>query len=309
MRQLITAAALLALAGTAAAYDPLYYDNLTEVLPAMGADGDIALGYFSASQYWETDTLGNSQLYDYEPSLGVVRFLAAGRYGLTGNHTVSVLLPGYLQTSGPNDSTGIGIADPWLTLDGWITRTPTLILRGGLRLPLKGALESGGYREGDPHLALDGAATLSHPLGAEGGPRIDATAGLRMSFWAWDALPSMPKDSAETRPPVQLRLSGFLVYPANPELDVRIGAEIATRGDVDMRSGGTTETLENTSTSTYDLRGGFRLANSGMDLTVDVYYRFDGENADKEWGLMVSGTGLDLGDLFGTTGTTGGSGR
>jgi len=48
----------------------------------MESDGDVALGYFGANQYWFTDSLGNSELHDYSTGLSVLRFQFAGRYEL-----------------------------------------------------------------------------------------------------------------------------------------------------------------------------------------------------------------------------------
>lgn len=295
-------AALLS-AGAAAAYDPLYYDNLAEVLPAMETHGGVALGYFGAGSYWRTDSLGASDLYDYRTGLGVLRVLFLGRYGLTNSHTVSIVVPAFFQIQGESDSTGLGIADPWVALDGWLSREPQLIARGALRLPLKGALESGDYSESDRHFALDGALTLETELSQGSDATIQATAGLRYAFWAWDGLFHTPRDSAETRPPIEFRLTSFLRYPFNPELTIRVGGEIASRGESSARTEDSTWTQVGSAFNQVDLRAGFELVNSSMDLTAEVFYRLSGENTDKEWGIMIDGTGLDLFSLFTSSGT------
>ncbi len=282
----------------ASAWDPLYYENLSSVLPSMDSDGDVAIGFFSAGGYWATDSTGESQSYDFETALSVIRLVASGRYGLTSSHTVGVLVPAFFQVAGDGDSTGAGIADPWLTLDGWLSRTPMLIGRLGLRIPLKGYLESGDYSESDPHLALDGALTVETPLSGPG-TVLRGTGGLRYSFGAWSALPAFPRDSAETRPPVELRMTGFVVMKANPELELRIGGEFATRGDVDAEIGGEWQNLENTSRRSLDLRAGFDVSNASLSLSGDIYYRLSGGNVNREWGIVLSGLGLDFTDLFG----------
>ncbi len=298
------AAAVILLSGPALGYDPLYYDNLTEALRAMEADGDVAFGYFGANSYWATDTLGNSEQHDYDTSLGVIRFQFLGRYGLTNSHTISVVVPGFIQLQGPGHENGIGIADPWVSLDGWLTREPRLFARGAIRIPLKGALESGDYSESDRHLALDGAMTVVTPISANSGVTVEATAGLRYYMSAWDGLFSSPRDSAETKPPVELRMAGFLVMPVNPELDLRFGGEIATRGETEAEIEGYWQDQDGSSMNLRDLRGGFNVHNESLDLTAEVFYRFGGENVAREWGIMVSGTGLDFTDLFSsTTGT------
>jgi hypothetical protein len=296
--------AVLLSAGATTAYDPLYYDNLTEVLHSMEAHGGVALGYFGAGSYWMTDSLGGSDLYDYRTSLGILRVLFLGRYGLTNSHTISIAVPAFFQIQGESDSTGLGIADPWVSLDGWISREPQIIARGALRLPLKGALESGDYSESDRHLALDGAVTVETSLSQGSDATVQATGGLRYSFWAWDGLFDSPRDSAETQPPVELRFTGFLRYPFNQELTIRLGGEIASRGELSARSGDSSWTQQGSGFSQVDLRAGFELNNSSMDLTAEVFYRLSGENTDKEWGIMIDGTGLDLLSLFSTTSGT-----
>jgi hypothetical protein len=302
--RLIVAAVLL-IAGFASGYDPLYYDNLTEALRSMEMDGDVAFGYFSAGSYWRTDSLGNSDLYDYDTSLGVIRFQFLGRYGLTNSHTISVVIPGFIQLQGPGDSTGLGIADPWISLDGWLTREPRLFARGAIRLPLKGALESGDYSESDRHLALDGALTVVSPVSSGSGVTIEATGGLRYYMSAWDALFSSRRDSAETKPPIELRLNGFLVLPVNPELSLRLGGELATRGETQARIDGDWTGQDGSDFSQRDIRAGLSINNESLNLTAEVFYRFGGENTAKEWGLMISGTGLDFTDLFSSTSSGG----
>ncbi|MCD4776828.1 MAG: hypothetical protein K8S15_12360 [Candidatus Aegiribacteria sp.] len=291
------------------AYDPLYYNNLTEALHAMKADGDVAFGYFGASKYWQTDSLGNSDEYEYSTSIGIIRFQFLGRYGLTNSHTISLVIPGYMQLQGPGDATGIGIADPWISLDGWLTREPRLFARGAIRIPLKGFLESGDYTESDRHFAFDGAMTVVSPISNSSGINIEATAGLRYYLSAWDGLFESRKDSAETKPPVELRLNGFFVLPVNPELSLRLGGEIATRGETEAWINEIWTDQNGSSFSQQDLRAGFSINNEGLDLTAEVFYRLGGKNTSKEWGLMISGTGLDFTDLFstGSTGSSGGS--
>lgn len=295
-------AVVLLCTGVSVAYDPLYYDNLTQVLSAMEASGGMAIGYFGAGSFWLTDSLGNSEQYDYRTGMGTLRVLFLGRYGLTNSHTISIEVPMFFQLSGEGDSTGIGIADPWISLDGWISREPQLIARGALRIPLKGALESGDYSESDRHMALDGALTVESPVGQGSGASVQATAGIRYAFWAWDGLFRTPRDSAETKPPIELRLSGFLRYSINPELTVRVGGDIGSRGELEARSGGSVWTQPGTAFSQYDLRAGFELENSDINLTAEVFYRLSGENTDKEWGIMIDGTGLDLFSLFTSSG-------
>ncbi len=298
---------ILIVSGIALGYDPLYYDNLTEALHAMQADGDVAFGYFGASQYWRTDSLGNSDLYDYNTGLGVIRFQFLGSYGLTNSHTLSIIIPGYLQLQGPGDTTGVGISDPWISLDGWLTREPRLFARGAIRIPFKGFLESGSYTESDRHFAFDGAMTVVTPLSAGSGISIEATGGLRYYLSAWDRLHSSKRDSAETKPPVELRLAGFFVLPINPELSLRLGGEFATRGETEARINGIWNSQNGSGFSQRDLRAGFSVNNASLNLTAEVFYRLGGENTSKEWGLMICGTGLDFTDLF--TGSTSSSGR
>lgn len=301
--------AVLLITGLTLGYDPLYYSNLTEALRSMEMDGDVAFGYFNAGSYWRTDSLGNSEQYDYETSLSVIRFQFLGRYGLTNSHTISVIIPGFIQLQGPGDSTGIGIADPWISLDGWLTREPRLFARGAIRLPLKGALESGDYTESDRHLALDGALTVVTPLSGGSGVSFEGTGGLRYYMSAWDGLFSNPRDSAETKPPIELRLTGFLVLPVNPELSLRLGGEIATRGETQAEIDGDWEGQDGSDFSQRDLRAGISINNQSLNFTGEVFYRFGGENTDREWGIMISGTGLDFTDLFSSTYSGGSGGR
>ncbi|MCD4702126.1 MAG: hypothetical protein K8S24_09760 [Candidatus Aegiribacteria sp.] len=291
----------------ALSYDPLYYNNLTEALRSMQMDGDVAFGYFVANNYWRTDTLGNSEEYEYDTSLGVIRFQFLGRYALTNSHTLSVVIPGFIQLQGPGDSTGIGIADPWISLDGWLTREPRLFARGAIRLPLKGALESGDYSESDRHFAFDGALTVVSPLSSGSGVSIEATAGLRYYLSAWDMLHADRRDSAETKPPIELRLTGFFVLPVNPELCLRFGGEVATRGETQALIDGNWTGQNGSEFNLRDLRAGISLNNEGLNLTAEVFYRLGGENTAKEWGLMISGTGLDFTDLFSTSTSSSGT--
>ncbi len=285
----------------ALSYDPLYYNNLTEALHSMQMEGDVAFGYFIANNYWRTDSLGNSEEYEYNTSLGVIRFQFLGRYGLTNSHTLSLIIPGFIQLQGPGDSTGIGIADPWISLDGWLTREPRLFARGAIRIPFKGALESGDYSESDRHFAFDGALTVVSPLSAGSGISIEATAGLRYYLSCWDVLHSSKTDSAETKPPVELRLAGFLVLPVNPELCLRFGGELATRGETQALIDRNWTGQNGSEFSQRDLRGGISLNNESLNLTIEIFYRLGGENTAKEWGFMISGTGLDFTDLFNTS--------
>lgn len=272
----------------------------------MEAEGEVAFGYFGAGQYWYTDSLGNSDLYDYSSKIGVLRFSFAGRYGLTNSHTISIIIPAFLQLEGPGETSGVGIADPWISLDGWLTRSPMLIARGALRIPFKRALESGDYSESDRHFAFDGALTIQSPISQGSNLSIEATAGLRYYLWAWDRLHAS-KDSAETKPPIELRLTGFLVLPVNPELSLRIGGEIATRGETEAKIESGTVSQDGSSFNQQDLRAGFELNNESIDLTADVFYRFGGENTSKEWGIILNGTGIDFLSLLGSTSTSGGS--
>ena len=297
---------ILLASSIALAYDPLYYNNLTEALHAMEMDGDVAFGYFGAGKYWQTDTLGNNEEYEYDTSLGIVRFQFLGRYGLTNSHTISLIIPGYLQLQGPGKTMGVGITDPWISLDGWLTREPRIFARGAIRIPLKRFLESGDYSESDRHFAFDGAITIVSPLSSGSGINIEATAGLRYYLSAWDMLHSNRRDSAETKPPVELRLAGFFVLPVNPELSLRLGGEIARRGETEARINGIWSDQVGSEFGYQDLRAGFSLNNESINLTAEAFYRLGGENTAKEWGLMISGTGLDFTDLFTTT--TGSSG-
>jgi len=301
---------LLAVAVPAAlCYDPLFHDNLTEVLPSTGTDGEVCIGYFSSGGVWRTDSTGESTYYELESSVSSLRLLAIGRYGLTTSHTVSAVLPAYFLLSSPGDSTGGGIPNVWVSLDGWMERDPQVLLRGAMRIPFKGALESGSYREGEQNLALDGSVTVETPISrAYGGASLRGTGGIRYSFWSWDAVPSSSQDlpdSADVRPATEVRLQGLLAFQANPELELRGGLEFATRGDSDVRTDDGETEVENTGRSTLDLRAGFSLSRSDMPLSFDLYYRLDGENTGKEWGLMVSGIGLGLGDLLGGTSSGG----
>lgn len=289
---------VLLICSIALSYDPLYYDNLTEALLSMQADGDVAFGYFGASTYWWTDSLGNSEEYEYSTSLGVIRFQFLGRYGLTNSHTLSLIVPGYILLQGPGDSTGLGISDPWISLDGWLTREPGLFARGAIRLPFKGVLESGSYSESDRHFAFDGAMTVVSPISSGSGISVEATAGLRYYLSAWDALHNDRRDSAETKPPTELRLTGFLILPINPELSLRFGGEIASRGETEAEIDGSWTDQDGSAFSQQDLRAGFSLNNESLNLAAEVFYRLGGENAANEWGLMIRGTGLDFTDLF-----------
>ena len=304
-RAALLAALVCALAGgRASGWDILYYQNLSAVLPSMASDGDVAIGFFSSSSRWVTDSTGGSVEEDLGTALSVLRVAASGRYGLTNSHTVSILIPAYIQVSGAADTSGAGISDPWITLDGWIERDPMVIGRLGIRIPLKGYLESGDYSEGDPHLAIDGAVTVETPVSGPG-VLLRGTGGLRYSLSAFGADPTFPRDSCDTRPPIEFRTTDFLVFAANPELDVRIGGEFAARGDIEADYGDGWEKLEDTATRTLDLRAGFDLGGESASFTGDIYYRLSGKNAFKEWGIAVTGLGLDFTDLF----STGGSGR
>jgi hypothetical protein len=286
--------------GTALSYDPLFYENLTEVLPSTGTTGDICLGYFSSGGYWSTDTTGESTYYELDSGISSLRMLAIGRYGLTNSHTLSAVLPAYVLLSAPGDSSGGGIPNLWVSLDGWLERDPQVLVRGAARIPFKGALESGDYREGEQNFALEGAATVETRISqAYGGASLRGTGGLRYSFWSWDAIPGSPRDSADVRPAVEIRLQGLLAFQANPELEIRGGLEFATRGETDIRVEGDESELENSGRQTLDLRAGFSLDRSDLPLSFDLYYRLSGENALKEWGLMFSGIGLGFSDLFG----------
>ena len=294
------AALLLVLAvSSSVAYDPLYYAARTEVLPMLGTEGRMAFGFFTSSQAWVPDSTGESQLVDLSEALSVIRTSFIGGYGLTSSHTIGIVIPIYVQISGPADSIGGGISDPWVTLEGWMERNPQIILRGGVRIPLKGYLESGQYSESDPHLAFDGGLTIEHA--ASQAFRLRGTAGLRYYLSAWDAIPGTLRDSASTRPPIELRGNGFLVLPVNPELEIRAGLEYATRGQVSAALSTGDEDIEGSERSSLDFRAGFSLDSSQLELIADFYYRLDGENVYKEWGIIFQGLGLDLGELLGTT--------
>lgn len=298
-----TAFTLFALAAAAPGYDPLYYAARTEVLPMLGTEGRMAFGFFSSSQIWRPDSAGRPQLVDLGEALSVIRVSVIGGYGLTNSHTIGVVVPVYVQVSGPADSTGGGISDPWVTLEGWMERNPQIILRGAARIPLKGYLESGDYTEGDPHFAFDGSVTIEHAASTAFGLR--GTAGLRYYLSAWDQVPGGERDSARTKPPIEFRGNGFVVMPVNPELEVRAGLEYAARGEVSAEFSTGTEKVDGTARSSLDFRAGFSLDNAQVELVADFFYRLDGENVFKEWGIMIQGLGLDLGSLLGS----GSSGR
>ena len=291
------------------AWDPLSYSYLSEVLPVTGTSSDFGLGYFAFSQYWETDTLGFDSLYDYRDGFGVVRFQWAGRYGLTPSHTISLIVPGFLQIQGPGDTLGVGIADPWICVDGWMSRDPQFILRGALRPTLKGTLDTGNYTESDRHVAAEVSATVLVPVsGTLSGPRLQLSGGLRHYFAAWDQIPGAPGDSADTSPGTEFRGEARLILPVNRELNFHAGLEMASRGETEVDS----DDISGSEVSHIDLRTGIQLDNSQLEIDVDLYYRVSGQNVSKEWGLVVSGIGFDMGDLFsvGTSGrsTTGDSG-
>lgn len=288
----------------ALAWDPLSYGYLSEVLPVTGATSDFGFGYFGFSQYWETDTLGFDSLYDYREGFGVVRFQWTGRYGLTSSHTISLVVPGFLQLAGLGDTTGLGIADPWICLDGWMSRDPHFILRGALRPTLKGTLDTGDYTESDRHVAAEVSATFLVPVsGTLSGPRMQLSGGFRHYFTAWDQVPGIPRDSAETSPGLEFRAEARLILPVNRELNFNAGLEVATRGETEVNS----EDISGSEVSSVDLRTGIELDNSQLELDVDIYYRLSGQNVSKEWGVVVSGIGFDIGDLF-SVGTSGRSG-
>ena len=292
----------------ALAWDPLGYSYLGEVLPVTGASGDLSLGYFGFSQYWETDTLGFDSLYSHREGFGVVRFLWAGRYGLTSSHTISFILPAFLQIAGPGDTTGVGIADPWICVDGWMSRDPQFILRGALRPTLKGTLDTGNYTESDRHVAAEVSATFLIPVsGSLSGPRIQASGGLRKYFTAWAEVPGAPGDSADTSPGMEFRGEARMILPVNRELNFHAGFEFATRGETEIDS----SDIAGSEVSSLDLRTGIELDNTQLELNVDIYYRLSGQNVNKEWGFLVSGIGLDLGDIFslGTGGRSSTSGE
>lgn len=290
---------LMPLSG-AAAYDPLYLDTPTEVLRSMEISGNVAFGYFGAGSYWESDTSGTNVLLELDPPLGVLRFLMTGRYGLTNSHTISAIVPAYLKVSGYGDSLAMGISDLWFTFDGWLARIPMLIARGALRLPLNEMFETAGYNESDRHAALDGSLTLETPL-THGGITIEATAGLRYYFRALDKIPGPTKDSANTKPPIELRLTGHLSFPVNPELSLTIGGDYAMRGDTDAEIDGEIEIIEHSNFSTLDIRTGFVLLHDPLELSIECFYRVSGENTDKEWGIMFDGTGINFWEMFGGT--------
>lgn len=299
--------AVPALAGLCIGWDPLYYNGLTRVLRSTESSGDFAIGYFSSGSYWETDTLGFDSLYEYTEKQTFLQAAWTGRYGLTSSHTISLVVPMYLQLTGAEE-TRAGITDPWISLDGWMSRNPQYLIRGAFRPAFKGYLESGDPPRSDPHMAAEVAATFELPMGRTGGSRFDVTGGLRYYFKAWDRIPGTRRDSSETSPGEELIGCGFLVAPVNPELSVRIGGEFATRGRTSYESEEGDIEVPGSNRSYFDLRGGFSLNNSQMKFTADVYIRLAGENVDKEWGIILSGIGLDLGDLF-SVGSSGGGGR
>ncbi len=307
---LVPLTALLA-AGIALGWDPLYYNGLTRVLRTTESSGDFAIGYFSAGSFWETDTLGFDSLYSHRDTQGFINAAWTGRYGITSSHTISLIIPMYLQVSG-SENPGLGITDPWISLDGWMSRSPHYLIRGAFRPAFKGYLESADVPRSDPHMAGELAASFEMPMGPGSGSRFDFTGGLRYYFKAWDRIPGTRRDSAETSPGAELRGVGFLVTPLNPELSVRIGGEFATRGRTSYETEeGTTVRVRGSDRSYFDLRGGFVLSNPQLKLTADVYIRLGGENVDKEWGVIFSGIGIGLGDIFsvGTGGRTSEGGR
>jgi hypothetical protein len=100
-----------------------------------------------------------------------------------------------------------------------------------------------------------------------------------------------------------------MILPVNRELDFSAGLEMSARSETEVDS----EDITGSEVSSVDLRTGIELDNSQLQLKVDLFYRVSGQNVDKEWGLMVSGIGWNLGDLFsvgsgGRTGTSGDSG-
>ncbi len=298
---------LVFLVAIALAWDPLTYSYLNEVLPVTGTSSDFGFGYFGFGQYWETDSLGFDSLYDYREGFGVIRFQWAGRYGLTSSHTISLVVPGFLQIAGPVDTIGIGIADPWISLDGWVSRDPHFILRGALRPTLKGTLDTGDYTESDRHVAAEVSGTFVVPIsGSMSGPRVQASAGLRHYFTAWDQIPGAPRDSADTSPGSEFRGEARLLLPVNRELNFHFGIEMATRSETEVES----VDVPGSEVSHVDLRTGIELNNSQIELDVDIFYRLRGENVDKEWGVMVSGIGFALTDLLNSvTSSTGSEGR
>lgn len=302
----VTVSILFLFVSISLAWDPLAYGYLGEVLSVTETESDFSFGYFSSSQYWETDTLGFDSLYDFRDNLGVIRFQWAGRYGLTPSHTISLVVPGFLQIAGSNDTLGVGIADPWICFDGWISRNPQFVLRGALRPTLKGTLDTGNYTESDRHVAAEISGTATVPINSSSsGPRVQFTGGLRHYFTAWDQIPSSPGDSADTSPPTELRGEALLILPVNRELNFHAGLEFATRGETEVNS----VDINGSEMSYVDLRSGIQIDNSQLSFEVDVYYRMAGQNVNKEWGIVVSGIGFDMGDVFdigssGRSGTT-----
>lgn len=301
---------LLVVAGVSVAWDPLSSHYNSHVLAVTGGDSDFSIGYFGFSQYWETDTLNFDSLYDHREGYGILRFMWKGSYGLTSSHTISLTVPGFLQFSGPGDTTGVGIADPWICVDGWMSRDPQLILRGALRPTLKGTLDTGDYTESDRHVAAEVSGTVEMPIsGTSAGPRVEISAGIRHYFTAWDQVPGAPRDSADTSPGNEFRGGALMILPVNRELDFNVGLEFATRSETEVES----LQITGSEVSHVDLRSGIVLDNSQLKLNVDVFFRLSGQNVNKEWGVMVSGIGFDFGDLFsvasgGRSGSSGSSG-
>ena len=97
-----------------------------------------------------------------------------------------------------------------------------------------------------------------------------------------------------------------MILPVNRELDFNLGLEMASRGETEVES----VEITGSEVSHVDMRTGIELDNSQLKLNVDLFYRLNGQNVNKEWGLMVSGTGWDFGDLFnfGSGGRSGSSG-
>lgn len=289
------------------AWDPLSSNYMSHVLPVTGTDSDFSLGYFSFSEYWETDTLNFDSLYEHRESYGILRFMWAGSYGLTPSHTIRLIIPGFLQFTGPGETAGAGIADPWISVEGWMSRDPQLILRGALRPTLKGTLDSGEYTESDRHVAAEVSGTVQLPLsGPASGPRLQASGGLRHYFTAWDLVHGTMSDSADTSPGTEFRGGVRMILPVNRELDFNFGLEMASRGETEIDS----QEIPGSGVSHVDFRTGIELDNTQLKLDVDVFFRLSGENVNKEWGVMVSGIGWNFGDLFNVTsgGRTGSSG-
>jgi len=286
------------LAGVCFGWDPLYYNGLTRVLRSTESSSDFAIGYFSSGSYWETDTLGFDSLYEYREQQTFLQAAWTGRYGLTSSHTISLVVPLYLQLAGSEEARA-GITDPWISLDGWMSRNPQYLIRGAFRPAFKGYLESADPPRSDPHMAAEAAATFELPLARAGGTRFDVTGGLRYYFKAWDRIPGTRRDSSETSPGAELIGCGFLVAPVNPELSLRIGGEFAARGRTSYRSEAGDVSVPGSNRSRFDFRGGFSLINPQMKFNADVYIRLAGENVDKEWGIILSGIGINLGDIFG----------